>query len=91
MRITDYELTIDDRTETRHVRSVLNELIQRFKPYVIQCTIAAVFNNATHYKVYLTNKLVTYQYTKKIDDSSKGTLTVLDTKTGYEVWPIGVK
>lgn len=88
MKIADYELTTDDRSEARLTRSVLNELTQRFKPYVAQSTIASIFTNGSFYKVYLTNKLTTYQFSKRTDDASKGVLSIVDAKVGYDVWPI---
>ena len=60
------------------------EILQRFRPYVIDCVIVSALTNGTHFKVYIANKYATFQFMKKNEDNySKGVLTLVDLKTDY--------
>lgn len=43
-------------------------------------------------KIYISNKLSTFEFLFKADEVfGKATLNLVDKKYGYDVWPVGVK
>lgn len=71
--------------------TILNELKNKYKPFLDGSYIYCVLANGTHAKLYAANRLVTYEYLYKYDDPAQASLSLVDNKLGYEVWPLGVK
>lgn len=49
-------------------RGILEELVLRYRSYVQNGTLMAILSNATHVKMYITNKFATFEYTRKLED-----------------------
>lgn len=47
--------------------------------------------NATHAKLYLTNKFATFEFTRRLDEEGKGEFILLEQKLGKDVLPVGFK
>lgn len=73
------------------LKPLLNELLARYKTYVSNSILVSAIANATHAKLYLSNKFATFEFTRRLDEEGKGEFILLEQKLGKDVLPAGFK